>query len=159
MTPFCRAAGDLAVDASSLCAVLSVRLLVSLLIVLLLVLMSLTVMLVALIDTAEQLLAEATTMPEQATVILVATKAALAIFTVIDSALRSLLCATVSIGQPLISRGLLAVLFVVDEVPALREMRPKVLNSGPTEAKCNVRPTHTRALGSVEFVLLPMIDL
>jgi hypothetical protein len=142
---------------------LSVRLLMAFLISLSVVFLSLTIMLIALIDTAEQFLTEATTVAtvaEQATIlVLVAIEAALAILVVIDSALRSLLCAAESVWQSLVSRGLFAVLFVIDEVPALREMCPEILDNRATKAKCDIRPSHTRALGPVEFVLLPMVDL
>jgi hypothetical protein len=140
---------------------LSVRLLVAFLISLSVVFLSLTIMLIALIDTAEQFLAEATvaTVAEQATILfLITIEATLTIFVVIDSTL-GLLCAVESVWQSLVSRRLFAVLFVVDEVPALREMCPEVLDNRATKAKCDIRPSHTRALGSVEFVLLPMIDL
>jgi hypothetical protein len=141
--------------------VLSVRLLVAFLISLSVVFLSLTIMLIALIDTAEQFLAEATvaTVAEQATILfLITIEATLTIFVVIDSTL-GLLCAVESVWQSLVSRRLFAVLFVVDKVPALREMCPEVLDNRATKAKCDIRPSHTRALGSVEFVLLPMIDL
>jgi hypothetical protein len=140
---------------------LSVRLLVAFLISLSVIFLSLTIMLIALIDTAEQFLAEATvaTVAEQATILFfITTEATLTIFVVIDSTL-GLLCAVESVWQSLVSRRLFAVLFVVDEVPALREMCPEVLDNRATKAKCDIRPSHTRALGSVEFVLLPMIDL
>jgi hypothetical protein len=140
---------------------LSVRLLVAFLISLSVVFLSLTIMLIALIDTAEQFLAEATvaTVAEQATILfLITIEATLTIFVVIDSTL-GLLCAVESVWQSLVSRRLFAVLFVVDEVPALREMCPEILDNRATKAKCDIRPSHTRALGSVEFVLLPMIDL
>jgi hypothetical protein len=140
---------------------LSVRLLVAFLISLSVVFLSLTIMLIALIDTAEQFLAEATvaTVAEQATILfLITTEATLTIFVVIDSTL-GLLCAVKSVWQSLVSRRLFAVLFVVDEVPALREMCPEVLDNRATKAKCDIRPSHTRVLGSVEFVLLPVIDL
>jgi hypothetical protein len=140
---------------------LSVRLLVAFLISLSVVFLSLTIMLIALIDTAEQFLAEATvaTVAEQATILfLITIEATLTIFVVIDSTL-GLLCAVESVWQSLVSRRLFAVLFVVDKVPALRKMCPEVLDNRATKAKCDIRPSHTRALGSVEFVLLPMIDL
>lgn len=48
------------------------------------------------------------------------------------------------------------VFLIVDKVPSLNEMLMEILNDRTFETDANVRPSHSRILSSVKFVILPV---
>jgi hypothetical protein len=159
MTPLRRAPRDLAVNTAPLRAVFGMRL-------------RAVVLLSVLIELADDLLTEvpttAASMTKQSSFTLFfATKSTLALFFVLETPLlhgrwrvdAALLGSAAGFRQSRVSRSLLAVLLVVDEVPALREVGAEILYYWTRETQCYVGPAHARALRPVELVVLPVGDV
>lgn len=151
MAPFGRTARNLAVNTALLRAVLGMGLLVRLI---------RTVTLTVLIKLAVHLLTQTTVAENSSITLFIATETTLS-FVSFETSLLSwrLLGATTNIGQSSVSSGFLAVLFVVDEIPALRKMSTQILNNWTGDTQGNIRPSHTRALGPIELVIFPVADV
>lgn len=102
-------------------------------------------LMILLVDLAKYLLAQAAT-----------ARAEQASLTFLAAAKTTLLITAAGVGQPGITRVLLAVLFIVDEVPALREMRAEILDDWTRKTQSNIRPAHARAHSPVKLVVFPV---
>jgi hypothetical protein len=48
------------------------------------------------------------------------------------------------------------ILLIIDEVPAGDEMRLQIFNYRTSQANRQIRPAHSRALGSIKFIIFPL---
>jgi hypothetical protein len=149
MTPLRRAPRDLAVNTAPLRAVFGMRL-------------RAVVLLSVLIELADDLLTEVPTTAASMT-----KQSSFTLFFVLETPLlhgrwrvdAALLGSAAGFRQSRVSRSLLAVLLIVDEVPALREVGAEILYYWTRETQCYVGPAHARALRPVELVVLPVGDV
>lgn len=137
MTPLRRATSDLTVNVGSLRTVLCVRL-----VVLLLLVMTTIVFLVLLVEAVVHLLTETTTMAEHTsfTFFAVTAKSSRTFFTLLELALlwwvlATLLRSTCGIWESEVSGGFVGVLLIINEVPALCEVRAEILDDWTAQAK------------------------